>query len=149
MKHSIIFLLSLFFAVCGSAQKNKDAAVFSTKDGAIKGYDPVAYFTQNKPVKGMPTISLEWQGATWHFASEENRQLFSENPEKYAPAYGGWCAYGWSQGYPAKVEPEAWTIVEGKLYLNYDQKVQRLWNEKQAVFIEAANKNFKKEHPDK
>lgn len=147
MKNLIIILFSLFFAACGTAQENNDAAVFSTKEGAIGGYDPVAYFTQSTPIKGMPTISLDWQGATWHFASEENRQLFSQNPEKYAPAYGGWCAYGWSQGYPAKTNPEAWSIVDGKLYLNYDLKVRQLWNEKQAVLIEAANKNFKKAHP--
>jgi YHS domain-containing protein len=149
MKNLIILLFSFFFVACGTAQENKDAAVFSTKEGAIGGYDPVAYFTQSKPMKGMPTISLDWKGATWHFASEENRQLFSQNPEKYAPAYGGWCAYGWSRGYPANTKPEAWSIVDGKLYLNYDLKVRQLWNEKQAMLIEAANKNFKEAHPGK
>jgi YHS domain-containing protein len=149
MKNLIILLFSFFFVACGTAQENKDAAVFSTKEGAIGGYDPVAYFTQSKPMKGMPTISLDWKGATWHFASEENRQLFSQNPEKYVPAYGGWCAYGWSRGYPAKTKPEAWSIVDGTLYLNYDLKVRQLWNEKQAVLIEAANKNFKVAHPGK
>ena len=82
----------------------------------------------------------------WHFASEANREVFSKNPEKYAPQYGGWCAYGWSQGYPAKIDPQAWSIVADKLYLNYNLDVKKDWDKKQAQYINQANKNYAKEH---
>ncbi len=140
------FIAIAFFVSYGFSQQSRDAAVFSTKEGAIGGYDPVAYFSQGKPVKGQPNMAFEWNGATWHFASAENREVFAKNPQKYAPEYGGWCAYGWSRGYPAKTEPDAWSIVNGKLYLNYDQKVQHLWNEKQEEFIQKADQNYRKTH---
>lgn len=88
---------------------------------AIKGYDPVAYFTQQKPVKGTEENSLDWLGATWLFSSSEHRELFQASPIKYAPQYGGHCADGVAYGdYTANIDPEAWRIIEGKLYLNYD-----------------------------
>ena len=133
---------------CGLAQK-KDAPVYSTKAGAIGGYDPVAYFIENKPVKGQAALSYDWHGVTWHFASATHRDLFRQNPEKYAPQYGGWCAYGWSRGYPAKTEPDAWSIVGGRLYLNYNRDVRETWNEKQAEYILKADQNYAKSHPDK
>ncbi len=98
------------------------------EDGiAIDGTDPVAYFTQGKPVKGDPAIALKWRGATWHFASAENRATFESNPKAYAPQYGGYCAWAVSQGYTASTTPEAWKIVDGKLYLNYSRRIQRKW----------------------
>jgi YHS domain-containing protein len=138
-----IFALTFFlwFATAIFAQ-TAVKAVYSTQAGAIKGYDPVAYFTQNKPLKGKADITLEWQGATWHFATTENRALFEQNPEKYAPQYGGWCAYGWAQGYPAKIDPDAWRIVDDKLYLNYNRSVQSDWEQKQREFIVKADKNW-------
>jgi len=136
----------MLFSLLGFAQADKDAPVFSTKEGAIRGYDPVAYFTEGKALKGKPEISTTWNGATWHFSSTEHRQLFTQNPEKYAPQYGGWCAYGWAQGYPAKTEPDAWSIVEGKLYLNYNQDIKQRWDQKQAEFIKAALQNYLKKH---
>ncbi len=141
MKNTLLFALSLFLA-SGIFAQTETKAVYATKAGAIKGYDPVAYFTQNKPVKGAADITFEWNGATWHFASAEHRDLFKQSPEKYAPQYGGWCAYGWAQGYPAKIEPEAWSIVDGKLYLNYNLSVQTDWNKKQSVYIQTADKNW-------
>ena len=90
-------------------------------DVAIKGYDPVAYFTQNDAVKGSEEFSYRWLGATWHFASAENRDLFASAPVKYAPQYGGHCADGVSFGtVTTNIDPKAWRIIEGKLYLNYD-----------------------------
>ena len=136
----------VLFVSYGFSQQSKDAAVFTTKEGAIGGYDPVAYFSLGKPVKGQLDITFEWNETTWHFASAENRELFAKNPEKYAPEYGGWCAYGWSRGYPAKTDPNAWSIVNGKLYLNYDLKVQRLWNEKRGKFIQKADQNYGAAH---
>lgn len=145
MKYAIIILLSLSFSVTGFAQK-KSEAIFTTKEGAISGYDPVAYFTDKKPVKGQSNTTYTWKNAVWHFASEANREVFSKNPEKYAPQYGGWCAYGWSQGYPAKIDPQAWSIVADKLYLNYNLDVKKDWDKKQAQYINQANKNYAKEH---
>lgn len=142
---NLTFLLSLLlFAGAAAAQKGDEAPVYSTKAGAIGGYDPVAYFTGGQPVEGQPGITYEWKGAVWHFSSQENRALFAENPERYAPQFGGWCAYGWSQGYPAKIDPEAWSIVGGKLYLNYSRRVQKSWEEKREAYIEAAERNYSK-----
>jgi len=115
------------------------------KDGsnvAIKGYDPVAYFTQSKPVKGSSAFTFQWLNATWWFASAEDRDEFSRSPEKYAPQYGGYCAYGVSQSHTAPIDPEAWTIVEGKLYLNYSQGVKKTWSEAIPKHIEEANRNW-------
>jgi hypothetical protein len=89
---------------------------------AIKGYDPVAYFTEQRAVKGNDDISHNWLGAQWIFSSVEHKQLFSGNPVKYAPQYGGHCADGVAYGdTTTNIDPQAWRIIEGKLYLNYDQ----------------------------
>ena len=90
-------------------------------DVAIKGYDPVAYFTENKAVEGSPAYSHRWLGAVWHFASAKNRDLFKADPGKYAPQYGGYCADGVSFGtVTTNIDPQAWRIIDGKLYLSYD-----------------------------
>lgn len=91
-------------------------------DVAIKGYDPVAYFTEQRALKGEENISHKWFGANWQFASEEHKQMFTENPVKYAPQYGGLCADGVAYGeFTVNIDPEAWRIIEGKLYLNYNE----------------------------
>ena len=95
---------------------------------AIEGTDPVAYFDEGKPVAGSSDFEHEWMGATWWFASAENRDQFAADPEKYAPQYGGYCAWAVSQGYTAKIDPAAWKIVDGKLYLNYSKEVQTQWS---------------------
>jgi len=90
-------------------------------DVAIKGYDPVAYFTQHQAVEGSAELSYRWLDATWHFANAENRDLFVSDPVKYAPQYGGYCADGVSFGtITTNIDPKAWRIIEGKLYLSYD-----------------------------
>lgn len=94
---------------------------------AIEGFDPVAYFTAHKPVEGNAAFEHEWMGATWRFASAEHRELFAKMPQKYAPQYGGYCAWAVSQGYTASIDPEAWRIVDGKLYLNYSKGIQQQW----------------------
>ena len=91
---------------------------------AIKGYDPVAYFTEGKPVEGSSDFTAEFDGATWYFASAQNRDAFVADPDKYAPQYGGYCAYAVANGSTAKIDPEAWSVVDGKLYLNYSNPVQ-------------------------
>ncbi len=90
-------------------------------DLAIKGYDPVAYFNQNKAVEGSPSFTYRWLGATWQFTSAENRDLFAKEPTRYAPQYGGYCADGVSLGtVTTNIDPKAWRIIDGKLYLSYD-----------------------------
>ena len=111
---------------------------------AIRGYDTVAYFTEGKPLEGSEDFTSEWQGATWRFASQEHLDLFEADPEKYAPQYGGYCAYGVAQDGLVKIEPELWTIVDGKLYLNYDDDVQEQWEEDIPGFIAAADGKFAK-----
>jgi YHS domain-containing protein len=138
-----LFVLFFAFSSLAFAQAQK-SAVFSSDNGAIKGYDPVAYFTDGKPVKGLDSITFSWQGAVWHFANAEHRDLFAAAPAKYAPQYGGWCAYGWSQGYPAKIDPEAWSIVDGKLYLNYNLDVRDDWDKRRAEYIQKADANYQK-----
>ena len=106
---------------------------------AAKGYDVVAYFTQAEPVKGSSDYTHEWSGATWRFASAEHRALFAENPEAYAPQYGGYCAYAVSQGAKADIDPEAWRIVDGKLYLNLNKEIQATWEQDIPGYIEQAD----------
>jgi YHS domain-containing protein len=105
---------------------------------AIKGYDPVAYFTDNKPVKGVPAYKADYEGATYEFASEEHRALFAAAPEKYAPQFGGFCAYGTAVGHKADIDPAAFTIVDGKLYLNYSTKVETTWKQDIPGYIRKA-----------
>ena len=116
--------------------------IFTTGDGAIRGYDPVAYFTEGSPTKGRDQHTFEWKGATFKFASTETLALFEANPEKYVPQYGGYCAYAVSKGATASTDPDAWTIVEGKLYLNYSLGVRKRWREDIPGHIAAANKNW-------
>ena len=109
---------------------------------AIRGTDPVAYFTQGSPVAGKPEFAHNWSGATWLFANEEHRDLFAANPEQYAPQYGGFCAWAVSQGYTASIAPQAWKIVDGKLYLNYNKGIQRRWEKDIPGNIKKANSNW-------
>jgi YHS domain-containing protein len=104
------------------------AAQVNAEDGvAVRGTDVVAYVTQGRPVPGSAAFTHMWRGATWRFASAAHRDLFAAAPERYAPAYGGFCAFAVSEGYTAPIDPAAWRIVDGRLYLNYDRSVQRRW----------------------
>ena len=116
--------------------------VFATSDGAIRGYDPVAYFTVGKPTRGSAEFTVDYQGATYRFANAENLAAFQADPAAYAPQYGGYCAYAVSQGYTASTVPEAWRIVDGKLYLNYSTGVQKRWNQDIDGHIRAADANW-------
>ena len=111
---------------------------------AIHGYDPVAYFVEGAPRKGRADLAAEHSGAVWRFASEENRQLFTADPERYVPAFGGYCAYGVAQGYLVKIDPEAWAIVAGRLYLNYDRTVRQTWLKDVPGYTKAAAANWPK-----
>lgn len=109
---------------------------------AIKGYDPVAYFTERRPVKGKPEFEAAWQDAVWHFASAENRDRFRAEPGKYSPRYGGFCALGIAKGAKFDINPEAWSIVEGKLYLNYDTGIRDEWRQNTADHIREADRKW-------
>lgn len=135
MKKTILLLAFVFTTLVVQGQNSE---VFSTKKGAINGYDAVAYFTQSKPVVGDTKFSTKWKGATWYFATKENQAAFKANPEKYAPQFGGYCAYGTSQGHKAPTDPDAWTIVDGKLFLNYSNDVKKKWSKNQKELIEKA-----------
>ena len=111
-------------------------------DVAILGYDTVAYFTDGKAVKGQDAFVHEWMGAKWKFASQAHRDQFKASPEKYAPQYGGYCAYGTAQGKLVKIDPDQFRIVGGKLYLNYDSEVQALWLKDIPGYIKAADAKF-------
>lgn len=137
----VFAVLVLVFGAAGAAHAEKPP-IFSVNGAAIGGYDPVAYFTQKKPVKGNPQFSVEWKGAVWHFASAANRDAFKADPAKYAPQYGGYCAFGASEGYAVKTEPDAWTIVDGKLYLNYNATVRGKWSENKEERIQRADRNW-------
>lgn len=109
---------------------------------AIKGYDPVGYFTDGKAEMGDKMYSHKWMGAEWHFKNKEHLNMFMENPEKYAPKYGGYCAYGVSKNHLSATDPNAWTIVDGKLYLNYNKDVQKMFNGDLNGNIMEAEKNW-------
>lgn len=116
--------------------------VFSTGGVAINGYDAVAYFASNAPVKGDPAIVSDWNGAIWQFSSQSNKAAFDAAPEKYAPQYGGYCAYAVSKGAKANTEPSAFTIVGDKLYLNYSLDVRAIWGKDIAGNVANADKNW-------
>jgi YHS domain-containing protein len=146
MKKIILIAASIMFttlSVC--AQKS---AVFVKSEKAIRGYDPVAYFTDGKPVEGKEEFVYNWSNANWYFSSKQHLDLFKANPGKYAPQYGGYCAYGLSRGYKASTVPEAWTIDNGKLYLNYSLSVRGDWDKNRQERIQKAD-NYWPEIKDK
>ncbi len=126
----------------GSSAFAAKPPVFADGGVAINGYDPVAYFTQSEPVKGDAAFTSEWNGASWQFSSAETKAMFDADPEKYAPHYGGYCAYAVSKGYTATTDPDAWSIVDDKLYLNYSKTVRALWRRNEAANIAKADANW-------
>lgn len=137
---AVFIVLSLSLSFCNAVPL---PPVNMTHDGiAIKGYDPVAYFTEGIPMKGEPGYEYKWDGAKWIFASQEHMDLFRNDPEKFAPRYGGYCAYAVSQGTTADIVPDAWNIIDGKLYLNLSKEVQGLWEKDIKRYIQEADKNW-------
>ena len=129
-------------ATKGQTKSDIPPAVFAENNIAIRGADPVAYFKQGQYVAGSAAHTYEWAGVTWQFASAENRDLFASDPAGYAPQYGGFCAWAVSQGYTAPVDPTAWKIVDGKLYLNFDARIQRRWQQDIAGNIASGDRNW-------
>ncbi len=139
LRATMIILLVGFF-VSGSGGR---AEIYTDRGkDAVSGYDTVAYFTKNSPVKGKKEFSHNWKGAVWYFASDENRKLFVANPEKYAPQYGGYCALAVSKNSIASADPRQWGIHKGRLYLNYNSEAQKLWLRSLTPNIKNADDNW-------
>jgi len=120
-------------------QAKQDVYTSFASSTAIKGYDPVAYFTQDKAVKGSDDFSFEYKEVTWLFSSQEHLEMFKATPEKYEPQYGGYCAFAMANGSKVKVNPKSFTVLEGKLYLNYSEKIKVKWLASTAEYIEDAD----------
>lgn len=135
-------LIGVFFSM--TAHAVKPVYVGGKERAAIRGYDPVAYFTENKAVKGSSDFTYEHLGATWMFSNEQHRTAFISDPEKYSPQYGGYCAYAVSSGRTASIKPEFFTIHDGKLYLNYSRYVFKKWSKDKEAYIESANEQWPK-----
>lgn len=138
------FLLALALLGALGAGAARAAAPVNTnwRGLAIKGYDAVAYFEEGKPVAGKAEHAFAWMGATWRFASARNLDRFRARPAHYAPQYGGYCAWAVSQGYTADIDPDAWKIVDGKLYLNYNKSVQANWEKDVPGNVAKADANW-------
>jgi len=134
---------ALLLATPAGAQVKKPPvfADFASKL-AIDGHDAVAYFKTGQPVKGAPEHAVTWNGASWRFATAENKAAFEANPQAFAPQYGGYCAWAVSEGYTAKGDPKHWRIVDGKLYLNYNAAVQTNWAKDIPARISKGDKNW-------
>jgi YHS domain-containing protein len=120
-----------------SAEVNTDATGY-----VIRGYDPVAYFTEGRPVPGRSNLSLEHEGGTYLFATAANRDTFKANPEKYVPRYGGYCAYGVAIGKKFDIDPSSWRIVDGKLYFNLNPTILEKWSADTKGYIRKSEENW-------
>jgi YHS domain-containing protein len=119
-----------------------EAVNVDAKGVAVHGYDPVAYFVMGKPVKGTPEFSAAWKGATYWFANASHLQTFRTDPARYEPQYGGYCAFGVAQGAKPDIDPTAFAVVDGKLYLNLSAGVQRRWQADVPGHIRKADQNW-------
>lgn len=140
-KSALVALAMAFTASSGAAFADEITS-FVKNGAAIGGTDPVAYFTQGKPVAGSDEFTTTYDDVTWKFASAENRDKFVADPAKYAPQYGGYCAFGAAMGFKVPVIPEAWKIVDGKLYLNNSMKVQERFEQDESNHITNATLNW-------
>lgn len=135
--------MTLGIAAPGLAQGPPVSAVNVDAQGvALHGHDPVAYFTQGKAVRGAAQFEHQWNGARWHFANAANRDAFAQAPEKYAPQFGGYCSWAVSRNYTADIDPNAFTVVNGKLYVNYSIAVQERWRTNRDSNITKAGGNW-------
>lgn len=130
----LLIILWAYFPLAIAADINK------TREGvAIDGYDPTAYFTESRPVKGDPANSFKWAGATWYFASKQGRELFAKDPKKYAPQFGGYCSNGLADDHKIGADPKNWRIIDGKLYLYFSDYGREQWSGNVKSLIEAAD----------
>ena len=136
---SVFMVMMLGLAATGGEGKR----VNRSRDGlGLRGYDPVVYFTEGRATPGNSSFEYGFEQTRYRFVSAANRDLFAKSPAQYVPQYGGFCAYAVSRGYTADVDPEAWAVVDGKLYLNYSKRVRRLWQEDVSGNIRKADANW-------
>ena len=109
---------------------------------AIQGYDPVAFFTDNRPVKGNAQFQSEYRGAKYYFVSSEHKAAFDKEPAKYEPQFGGYCAYGVTRSTRAPIKIEAWQIVNGRLLMQYDLDIKNKFNQDQQGMLKKADENW-------
>ena len=143
MKMMNVFFVSVFAVFMAIVATPALAVDVTHSTPGISGYDPVAYFTEGKPMKGSGYHVAEYQGVTYAFATKDHKQLFEGNPQKYVPAYGGYCAYGVAVGKKFVSDPEAWKVVNGTLYLNLDKDIQSKWLQDIPGYINKAESNWK------
>ena len=138
LRHLAVLLFAFAFSVSAqAAPKNVD-----NTGKALQGYDPVAFFTDKKPVKGQPTIHSTVGGAKYYFATEEHKKMFDKSPSKYEPAYGGWCAWGVVKGDKVKIDPNAFQIANGRLLLQYNNSVRNTFNKDIQGNVKKADANW-------
>lgn len=139
----VVLAAAGLFAMRPWAASPPTGEVFAEDGIAIRGTDPVAYFTEGRPVAGDPAFATERAGTTWYFVSAANRDAFVADPERYMPQYGGYCAWAvGAKNQTAPTDPDAWRIVDGKLYLNYDAAIQDRWLRDVPGFIQKADRNW-------
>jgi len=139
---TIIKYIAAIMLLSVSAFAGELVNVSGASKAAINGYDPVAFFTDSKPVNGSPFITAEHRGATYFFASEEHKKLFTENPDKYAPQFGGFCAFGVGLGKLFPVDINTWQVRDGKLYLNLNADIVKKFNADFDANVAKADKNW-------
>lgn len=150
MKKQILILFVAFLSVAAFAQTAaKRASSFNLENKvAIQGYDPVAYFTQKKAVKGKSAFATTYEGVVYNFSSQANKDVFLKNPSSYEPQYGGWCAYAMgANGEKVEINPETFKILDGKLYLYYNaffNNTLKSWNKDEVNLKRKADVNWKK-----
>lgn len=143
IQHTQYFILTSLLILLSSHAHSADPIYtgwFSST--AIKGYDTVAYFTERKAIKGSKEFEVDWKGATWRFSSEKNKILFTNNPDKFSPQYGGYCAFAVADNNLVGVDPTQFYILNDKLYLNYNKKIQKKWELQKEAFIKKADNNW-------
>ena len=143
MIRALFLCLGLMIALPVQAGELRQPAVWTDLHGvALKGYDTVAYHLERRPVKGDAAFEVEWNGAKWHFANEANQARFEADPERWAPQYGGYCAWAIVEDRFAPINPEIFRIVEDKLYLNLNMRVHKLWLEDMPHMITRADEKW-------
>ena len=141
---SLFFIIGLAAALAGCSRTETAIKLNTDNDGlALRGFDAVAYFAVDNAVKGDAKYEYVWNGAKWLFSSEENMRKFQASPEAYAPQFGGYCSFAVSEGYTADADPEAWKVVDGKLYMNYNKQVKQKWEQNEHERIMRGLENWK------
>ncbi|MGQ0662175.1 MAG: YHS domain-containing (seleno)protein [Pseudomonadota bacterium] len=141
-KVSWALFLGVFLGVMTVGAAFVQSAIADSGRLGLKGHDPVGYFTEGRPVQGKSEFEAVWHGTHWRFSSAANRDLFVADPDRYAPQYGGYCAFGVAMGMKSEVDPQAWTIVNGKLYVKLNMQTRDTWRQDQVANIQKAAKNW-------